>query len=144
MTGKADEGARGEADVAGWLAGVFAALSAEVDRAVRQLVETVDKPGDMAATDRRARAIANMARAAKLVASLKDKPRAARSPSSETEDDMSEEDRDITSAQEEAELRAELKSRLDHLNSVYERKRMDAEACGGGPEGGDQGDAEAA
>lgn len=141
MAGKGND----ERDAAGWLGGVLAALAGEIDNAIEDLAKAERTPGDVAAVDRRARAVANLARAARYVAGLSDRRRGRSRPEDDNdEDQMSEGDREHITPEVEAELRAELQSRIDHLWRLRERKRLERPDADAGFAPGDQGGAEAA
>jgi len=76
--------------------------------------------GDMTALDRRARAIGNLAKTVRAVEAMGSAPARAAHP--EDEDEMRGEEDDDDPVEREA-LRAELGSRLEHLQGVFERKR---------------------
>jgi hypothetical protein len=136
-------GMAGKADEAEWLAAVFDRLKVLTDEAIA-VVAAAAPPTDVAEAEKRARAVGVLARTAKAVAALKP---ARKTPD---EDEMSEDDRDVSDA-ELAGLQAEFLTRVDHLVGVFERKSLaagmggecPARAAGGGVEGGAEGDAEA-
>ena len=137
----------GKADETGWLEAVFDRLKALTDQAIA-VVAAGEAPTDVAEAEKRARAVGVLARTAKAVAALKSRPmRQSRNPE---EDEMSEDDRDVSDA-ELAGLQAEFYARVDHLVGVFERKSLAAgldrepaaRAAGGGVEGGAERDAEA-
>ncbi|MGO4410140.1 MULTISPECIES: phage terminase large subunit family protein [unclassified Brevundimonas] len=114
-------GNRDEAE-AGWLDAVFDQLKALTDQAIA-VVAAAEAPADMAEAEKRARAVGVLARTARAVAALKASPvRKSRNPE---EDEMSEDDRDISDA-ELAGLQAEFYARVDHLVGVVERKSLTA------------------
>ncbi|MGH7027985.1 hypothetical protein [Brevundimonas sp.] len=137
----------GKGDEAEWLEAVFDRLKALTDQAIA-VVAAAGAPVDVAEAEKRARAVGVLARTAKAVAALTLKPvRKTRSPE---EDEMSEDDRDVSDA-ELAELQAEFFSRVDHLVAAFERKSLAAglgrepasRGEGPGAAGMDTGDAEA-
>jgi hypothetical protein len=116
MAGKADM-TTGAAD---WKAGGLITLQTQTLRAVAVLQTAPLEDGDVAAADRHARAIVNMARAMKAVDGMVAKP----APSAaDPEDGMSEEHRDEDPAERER-LSAEHERRLAELHTVIEAKRM--------------------
>ena len=135
----------GKADETGWLEAVFDQLKALTDEAIA-VVAAAEPPADAAEAEKRARAVGVLARTARAVAALKTRP-ARKSPE---EDEMSEDDRDVSDA-ELAGLQAEFLARVDHLVAAFERKSLAAglgrepaaRATGGGAESGHEGDAEA-
>lgn len=141
MTGNRDEAG------ASWLDRVFDQLQAVTDQAIAVVV-AAEAPTDVAEAEKRARAVGVLARTAKAVAALKiSLSRKSRNPE---EDEMSEDDRDVSDA-ELAGLQAEFYARVDHLVAAFERKSVAAGLgrepaagpAGGGAEGGGEGDAEA-
>lgn len=138
MAGKRDEAAGTETS-GRWLEAVLTVLRTETERCVAALTEGEIQPDDMTGLDRRARAIANLARAARAVAQKTAEP--AVEPKEDVMDDA---DRDHINQATDDELRAEFQSRLDRLRAQFEKKRRDA---GLGPDdayGGPEGDAQAA
>ena len=137
----------GKADETEWLEAVFDRLKALTDQAIA-VVAAAEAPADVAEAEKRARAIGVMARTAKAVAALTLSP--ARKNRNPEEDEMSEDDRDVSDA-ELAGLQAEFLARVDHLVAAFERKSLaagldrGAAARGENPSaaGGDPGDAEA-
>jgi len=137
----------GKRDEAGWLEAVFDRLKALTDEAIA-VVAAAEPPADVAEAEKRARAVGVLARTAKAVAALTMSP--ARKSRTPEEDEMSEDDRDVSDA-ELAGLQAEFFARVDHLVAAFERKSLAAglgrepaaRTAGGGAEGGDEGDAEA-
>lgn len=138
MAGNRDEAAGG-GDPGGWLDAVLAVLRSETERCVAALMQGEVEPGDMTGLDRRARAIANLARAARAVAH-----KAAETAPEHKEDGMDDRDGDDTRRATDDQLRAEFQSRLDRLRSQFEQKRRDAGLGPGDAYGGAEGDAEAA
>ena len=137
-------GNRDEAD-AGWLEAVFERLKVLTDQAIA-VVAAAEPPADAAEAEKRARAVGVLARTAKAVAALRSRP-ARKTPE---EDEMSEDDRDVSDA-ELAGLQAEFLARVDHLVAAFERKSLAAGLDRGtaargedpGAAGGDPGDAAA-
>ncbi len=137
----------GKADETEWLVAVFDRLKALTDQAIA-VVAAAEAPADVAEAEKRARAIGVMARTAKAVAALTLSP--ARKNRNPEEDEMSEDDRDVSDA-ELAGLQAEFFARVDHLVAAFERKSLAAGLDRGvaargadpGAAGGDPGDAEA-
>lgn len=140
MAEKRDEAAGADTS-AGWLDAVLGVLRAETERCVAALMEGEIQPDDMTGLDRRARAIANLARAARAVARKAAEPAAA---AEQKEDGMDDTDRDHISQATDDELRAEFQSRLDRLRAQFEKKRRDAGLGPGDAYGGPEGDAQAA
>ncbi|WP_146113544.1 hypothetical protein [Brevundimonas sp. MYb52] len=138
-------GMAGKADEAAWLAAVFDRLKALTDQAIA-VIAAAEPPADVAEAEKRARAVGVLARTAKAVAAL----RPARKSRTSEEDEMSEDDRDVSDA-ELAGLQAEFFARVDHLVAAFERKSLTAGLDRGaaargedpGAAGGDPGDAEA-
>ncbi|WP_322297221.1 hypothetical protein [Brevundimonas sp.] len=96
-------------------------MQTETLRAVGVLKTAPLEDGDVAAADRHARAIVNMARAMKAVDGMVDKPAA---DAAEPEDGMSEDHRDEDPAERER-LSAEHERRLAELHTVIEAKRVE-------------------
>ena len=116
MTGNRDEAG------AGWLEAVFDRLKALTDQAIA-VVAAAEPPTDVAEAEKRARAVGVLARTAKAVAALQIRPvRKSRNPE---EDEMSEDDRDVSDA-ELAGLQAQFFARVDHLVAAFERKSLTA------------------
>ena len=140
-------GMAGKADETEWLEAVFDRLKALTDQAIA-VVAAAAAPADVAEAEKRARAVGVLARTAKAVAALTLSP--ARKNRNPEEDEMSEDDRDVSDA-ELVGLQAEFFARIDHLVGGFERKSLAAglarePAARGedpGAEGGDQGGAEA-
>lgn len=85
----------GNRDEAGWLDEVFDRLKALTDQAIA-VVAAAEAPVDVAEAEKRARAVGVLARTAKAVSALKAGPvRKIRNPE---EDEMSEDDRDVSDA----------------------------------------------
>jgi len=118
--GCAEQRARGAEGA--WAAGVMATLQGLVNETVEALAEIAIKPDDLIGVDRRAKAIAGLARAVKAVEALRARPRL--SPVSQSEDAMSEDESDEIDAAELDRIRGELESRLDSLRATIEAKRM--------------------
>ncbi|WEK57091.1 MAG: hypothetical protein P0Y52_11140 [Candidatus Brevundimonas phytovorans] len=146
MTGNRDEAGAAKASPE-WLDRVFDQLQAATDQAIAVVV-AAEAPADVAEAEKRARAVGVLARTAKAVAALKvSLSRKSRNPE---EDEMSEDDRDISDA-DLAGLQAEFYARVDHLVAAFERKSATAglgrepaaRAAGGSLESGSEGDAEA-
>lgn len=134
MTGKGDQtGGAGDQ----WLAAIHARLSGLIDRTLEVIAASEDPPGDVAAAEKKARAIGVLARSAKAVDALRPRPKADEPRANEPGDDMDRDDSDDIDAGELERLRAELESRLDHLRGVYERKRLAEGIVASPTEGGD-------
>ncbi|MGH7019438.1 MAG: hypothetical protein ACREEY_06145 [Brevundimonas sp.] len=133
----------GKADDTAWLEVVFERLKALTDQAIA-VIAAAEAPADVPEAEKRARAVGVLARTARAVAALRSRP-ARKTPD---EDEMSEDDRDVSDA-ELAGLQAEFLARVDHLVGAFERKSLfagmggepAARTPGGGVEGGDECDA---
>jgi hypothetical protein len=112
----------GKADETEWLTAVFDRLKALTDQAIA-VIAAAEPPADVAEAEKRARAVGVMARTAKAVAALTLSP--ARKNRNPEEDEMSEDDRDVSDA-ELAGLQAEFFARVDHLVAAFERKSLAA------------------
>jgi hypothetical protein len=115
-------GMAGKRDETGWLEAVFDRLKALTDEAIA-VVAAAEAPLDVAEAEKRARAVGVLARTAKAVAALT--MNAARKNRTPEEDEMSEDDRDVSDA-ELAGLQAEFFARVDHLVAAFERKSLAA------------------
>lgn len=132
MAGKSDDGGKDGAPA------LTAILNSEIERIADLLPQVPLSHEDVAGLDRHARAIASVARAAKLVGSLT--TAAARDgviPDGEGEDDTGDTDDPATMEA----LRAELRSRMEHHRAAVGRLRA---ARGLEPEGAEAGDCEPA
>lgn len=118
MAGNQDRTARAEA----WEATLFETLAPIIDDAVAALKAAPLTPGDVAAVEKRVRAVGVIARSARAVAALAGSPRRPSGPKDQ-EEEMGEHERD-DSPENLARLRAELESRLDSLHAVIEAKRL--------------------
>lgn len=122
-----------------WAAGVMATLQGLVSETVEALAEIAIKPDDLIGVDRRAKAIAGLARAVKAVEALRARPRL--SSVSQSEDAMSEDESDEIDAAELDRIRGELESRLDSLRATIEAKRMARAVVAGADAAGAEDDA---
>lgn len=114
---------------------MHARLIPEVEAMIDALAEKRPPAGtDDAALDRRARVIISIARAVKTVAAITERPRGR--TRAEAEDGMNEKDIDDIDPAELARIRAELKSRLDHVAGLREQKRLGGWAGSGAGAGG--------
>jgi len=127
MTGKSGHGGAGAAE---WLAAMQMELIEEVEATIRALPQA--RPGadaDSAALDRHARAIVNLARAAKAAASLAEPP--ARGRREAAGEDMSKKADDID-PEDLARVCEDIVARYGRLAAAYERKRLEDGVSAGG------------
>jgi len=117
-----------------WAGALIAELKGAVETTVRKLVVRCNEDCDTAEADRRVRAVHNAVRAIQTIVAI---VRASRSANTHHEDAMRDKDdgEDLsTEAVERA--RDELRSRLEHLRSVVERKCLAAGLERPDPDGG--------
>ena len=133
MAGNRDDGAEA------WCRRQFELLAAQTERTMELLPQVELDPSDVAGLDRFARLVTNMARASKAVAALMSPPARSRPTAEDTEEGDA--NGDIDDPAEEAALRAELQSRMDHHRAALERKRLARGIDPGGDAGCDRRDA---
>ena len=128
MTGNSDS------DNEIWLEAFMTTLKGVANESAGHLALRSKTPGDTAEIDRRARAIFNLARAARMVAAARQKPPAG---VEDREDEMCDEDDPDESRAEALErINATLRSRLDHVRGGMERGCLDAGIERPHPDGG--------
>lgn len=108
-------------------------LKGVADESVGHLAVRSKTPGDTAEIDRRARAIFNLARAARMVAAARRKPDAG---VEDREDEMSDDEPRESRADASERINANLRSRLDHVRCGMERECLDAGIERPHPDGG--------
>ncbi len=136
MAGNRDDGAER------WSRKQFELLAAQTDRVMEILPQVELDPADVAGLDRFARLVTNVARASKAVVALASPPARSRNPVEDAEEGDA--NGDIEDPAEEALLRAELQSRMDHHRAALERKRLARGVVDGGDARCDRRDAPAA
>ncbi|WP_354087796.1 hypothetical protein [Brevundimonas faecalis] len=130
-----------------WTAAVVRTLKGEVDQAIIAMAK-ITYPTEPAEIERRTRLAGTIARTAAAVTALMRRPARKARETAREEDQMSEDDRELTEAEVDG-IETELFARVDHLVGAVERKSLVAgmgaiPAEGGawpGLEGGLAGDA---
>ena len=116
-----------------WLEAFMTTLKGVADETVGHLAVRSKTPADTAEIDRRARAIFNLARAARMVAAARRKPEAG---VEDREDEMFDDEPHESRAQASERINATLRSRLDHVRCGVERGCLDAGIERPHPDGG--------
>ena len=128
MAGNEDE------DTETWAQAMMMSLRGAVEKTVKNLRTRSEEDCDTAEADRRARAIHNAARAVQTIVTF---VRHARSANRTQEDGMRDEhDREDLCPETVERVRDEMRSRLEHLRSVVERKCVAAGLERPDPDGG--------
>ncbi|MBB5746867.1 hypothetical protein [Brevundimonas variabilis] len=117
-----------------WLEAYMTTLKGVADESLGHLAVRSKTPADTAEIDRRARAIYNLARAARMVAAARRKPGTR---VEDREDEMrDDDDPDESRAEARERIDGSLRSRLEHVRAWVERGCLDAGLERPHPDGG--------
>lgn len=114
----------GDEDTAIWFRATIWSLKGLVDETILHLAKTSGEDCDTAEADRRARAICNLARAARAIVTLARSPEPA--PQAQEDRMCDEQDHEELCPDAVERVRDDLRSRLGHLRSLVERKCLAA------------------